>query len=436
MRKLLIITLSALCGVSTLSAQLSIEGSRTVKIVPESSTGLNAVYVIESPAEATLVYESASSSVTWQKFGNMGGGYADDIEAVRDGSSYKVSVGSADAGYIITDGSTRLCVWLCNYAVRPYSISAVAPAESDCDRVWLNVVGDAPEMPYYTINGQRKLIDRGIKVDYTTMSYDRDSNTFIDTSASNNLASVSQRFSLSSPLCNTPFTLHPDRFASEWGLASVIVSPEFITNSVKAETFAKQTARDSDNEIKIESESLGGSAPCEITFSAATTQAAIFHRWEISGTPDFSDVYLTYDDLEFTHTFIDAGDTYVRFIANNNDGTCEYIGDTYTISIGESRLECPNAFSPNGDGVNDEWKVIYKSIVEYHCEIFNRWGKKLATLTDPSQGWDGKVGGKYVGPGVYFYVIKARGADGRDYSKSGDINVMGYKPQATSRPTE
>ena len=71
--------------------------------------------------------------------------------------------------------------------------------------------------------------------------------------------------------------------------------------------------------------------------------------------------------------------------------------------------------------------MSYKSIVSFHCEIFNRWGQKLCTLTDPSQGWDGKYGGKVVGPGVYFYVIKARGADGKDYKLSGDINVIGSR---------
>ena len=46
-------------------------------------------------------------------------------------------------------------------------------------------------------------------------------------------------------------------------------------------------------------------------------------------------------------------------------------------------------------------------------------------LSDPSQGWDGMRGGKVVPSGVYYYVIEARGADGRTYKKSGDINIVG-----------
>ena len=78
--------------------------------------------------------------------------------------------------------------------------------------------------------------------------------------------------------------------------------------------------------------------------------------------------------------------------------------------------------------------MSYRSIVSFECQIFNRWGKRLATLTHPSQGWDGKAGGKVVPSGVYFYAIKARGADGKDYKLSGDINVIGSSQSAASGP--
>lgn len=432
MKKPIIIILSFLCGISALWAQLSVQGSRTVVLTPEASTGLAAVYVIENPAQASLVYQSASESVQWQKFGNAGGGYAEDIEASRSADTYSVAVGSADAGYIITDGSKRTCVWLCSYAAAPFGIQAVAVGETDCDRTWLSLSGSAPEMVYYTVNGQRKLVDRGISVSYNSMKYNRDEKEFVNDSQTRWFEYAGNKIWVPAPLCDTEFTLHPDRFATAWQLADDMVSPMFRATAVKAETSAVQSKRDADNEVKIETESLGGSAPCEVTFTASVTEAAIFHRWEISETSDFSNSYLTFDDLEFTHTFNDAGNTYVRFTANNADGSCPVVSDPYVISIGESMLQCPNAFSPNGDGVNDQWKVSYKSIVDFHCDIFNRWGKKLTSLTEPWQGWDGMINGKPVQSGVYFYVLKARGADGRKYSLSGDINVVGYNPRSNN----
>lgn len=137
---------------------------------------------------------------------------------------------------------------------------------------------------------------------------------------------------------------------------------------------------------------------------------------------------LRVSELDFTHTFNDEGVTYVRFYCANSDASCDYYGETYEISIGASSLKCPNAFSPfNEDGVNDVWKVSYSSIVSFECHIFNRAGHLMASFSDPSGGWDGKYKGKFVPAGVYYYVIKAKGADGRSYDLSGDINIVDYK---------
>ena len=59
----------------------------------------------------------------------------------------------------------------------------------------------------------------------------------------------------------------------------------------------------------------------------------------------------------------------------------------------------------------------------------------MATLTHPSQGWDGKYKGKFVPNGVYFYVIRARGADGKKYNLSGDINIISTR-RATGGTTD
>ncbi len=173
---------------------------------------------------------------------------------------------------------------------------------------------------------------------------------------------------------------------------------------------------------------LGGSAPVEIDFEAVVTDGARFTEWQFASDPDFSSVDLRFSDSSMIYTFTESGTTYARFVAANGDGSCEYTGDPFVISIGESDLKCPNAFTPgNQDGVNDEWRVSYKSIIAFDCVIFARSGRRVAHLTDPSQGWDGRIGGKMAPSGVYYYIIKATGSDGRQYNLSGDINIIGYK---------
>ena len=63
---------------------------------------------------------------------------------------------------------------------------------------------------------------------------------------------------------------------------------------------------------------------------------------------------------------------------------------------------------------------------------------KVAEFTDPAQGWDGKYNGKYVPSGVYYYVIKAEGADGKKYKLNGDINIIKYSGVTgnSTTPTE
>ena len=99
------------------------------------------------------------------------------------------------------------------------------------------------------------------------------------------------------------------------------------------------------------------------------------------------------------------------------------------VTISESKLEMPNAFSPNGDGINDIYKAKdgYQSLTEFHAYIFNRWGQKLYEWTTPADGWDGKYKGKDVAQGVYYVLVKAKGADGKTYNIKRDVNLLrGY----------
>ena len=419
------------------SAEINIVGSEYQTIVPEHSSGLSAVYVVRDASSAKIVYSAGSDDVTWSEFSSLGGGYAREITPERSGLDFSVNAPSEGMGYIVNDAGRRTCFWVINYEAYPYSISAAVTDESDCFTTRLALTGEAPEMPYYSVNGRHISIDREVKVSYLSLAFNSETFSYDQTVEEKSFPSASGALHLTAPLCDTDFSIHPDRFASVWESVHEIVSPSVKAYAVACQTEAVQETRESENEQKGESESLGGSAPCDITFRAAVTDAAIFRRWEVASTPDFIDSFLTFNETEFSYTFEDAGTVYVRFTADNAAGTCEQQSDVYTISIGESRLECPNIFTPGAsEGVNDEWKVSYRSIVEFDCHIFNRWGKTLAHLTDPSMGWDGKVGGKVVGSGVYFYVINARGADGKDYKLSGDINVINSRRNTSTPVTE
>lgn len=437
MKRQVIILLSAVMATLAADAQVTFTGTRVIETRPAASTGLAAVYTLENGGNATITYTSGGGNVVWQRYSNMGGGYAEDVTPTRDGNNYSLPAGNGDMGYIITEGGRQTCFWVTDYAHHAFDTHTFAVTESGCDRVYFTPDRPTDEIAYYTVNGRREVLDRDIQLNYYTLEYDEESNSYVQIRTTETYEALGSTFSAPAPFCDTQFILTPDRFARQWGLSDEVAGPNFNTSAVALHSSAEQIPRGGDNEQKVEAE-LGGSAPCEIRFSAAVTDAAVFRRWEMSQYAEFQDVTYTYEQLDFTYTFLEAGTTYVRFVANNAEGTCEQIGDTYTVTVGDSRLECPNAFSPGAsEGVNDEWKVSYRSIVSFDCRIFNRWGQCLAHLTDPSQGWDGRHGGKVVGSGVYFYVIKARGADGKEYNLSGDINIIGSRDSgAAAAPVE
>ena len=122
----------------------------------------------------------------------------------------------------------------------------------------------------------------------------------------------------------------------------------------------------------------------------------------------------------------------IAYFTNGNDTIAKYDAEYWNemtpirISISTSKLDFPNAFSPNGDGTNDIYraKPEYQSIVEFRAIIYNRWGQKLFEWTDPDDGWDGTYKGSPVKQGVYYCHVVAKGADGRRYNIKTDVNLL------------
>lgn len=148
--------------------------------------------------------------------------------------------------------------------------------------------------------------------------------------------------------------------------------------------------------------------------------------------------YLVRHEEETELTLMESGTHCIALIAyfiEGNDTIARYDEEYWhnatpiRITVSESKLEFPNAFSPNGDGINDVYKAKegYRSIVEFKAAIYSRWGQKIFEWTNPADGWDGTFNGRDVKQGVYFVNVQAKGADGRKYSIRKDVNLLrGY----------
>lgn len=189
----------------------------------------------------------------------------------------------------------------------------------------------------------------------------------------------------------------------------------------------------------VETEDLNydGNAPFVARFEARPTDDSGYdarYEWRFSRAGETEPFLVRYDqDTEYT--FNESGSFVITlFITFTGEaGTFEFEMDSpISVNISESFLEFPNAFTPNGDGINDTFhaKEGYRSIVDFNASVFNRWGKKLYEWHDPADGWDGTMngdGGTNAPDGAYYFVCSARGADGRKYTFKKVINLLrGY----------
>jgi gliding motility-associated-like protein len=121
-----------------------------------------------------------------------------------------------------------------------------------------------------------------------------------------------------------------------------------------------------------------------------------------------------------THTFTATGIYVVTLLTTDATGLCSITSTIAIEVLDNSLLEVPNVFTPNGDGSNDVFSIRTKGISELKCEIYNRWGLKLYTISSPVDYWDG---GGYSA-GTYFYILEAKGADAKEYKQQGFISLF------------
>lgn len=84
----------------------------------------------------------------------------------------------------------------------------------------------------------------------------------------------------------------------------------------------------------------------------------------------------------------------------------------------------PTAFSPNGDGENDQLFVRGNNLEEFSFVVYNRWGQKVFETTDKDFGWNGTFKNEFLPPGVYGYYLSAKCYNGQDYFKKGNVTLV------------
>jgi len=125
-----------------------------------------------------------------------------------------------------------------------------------------------------------------------------------------------------------------------------------------------------------------------------------------------------------TSSAISVTETGEYIVSTSN--MCGVSIDTATINFYFCDIEVPNVFTPNNDGTNDYFQLLFfGGIKTFNCTILNRWGQVVREYDNPAFMWDGKdESGEDVLEGVYFYIAKAVSNGGNEIMKHGNVTLV------------
>ncbi len=150
-----------------------------------------------------------------------------------------------------------------------------------------------------------------------------------------------------------------------------------------------------------------------------TSSGAVSYKWFYGD----GDSLITNSTASVSHIYNATAIYTVMLIAINSAGCA----DTLSLQIHTlvtPLFDVPNAFSPNGDGINDKILIQGYGISTVKWNIYNRWGILVFSTTNKSTGWDGTYKGVLQPQDVYQYILEIQMTDGSTFSKKGDITLL------------
>jgi len=156
---------------------------------------------------------------------------------------------------------------------------------------------------------------------------------------------------------------------------------------------------------------ITGETPLNVAFTN-TSVGAVTYLWNF-GTGDTSTVFSP------NYIYTPLGQFSACLIATTATGCSDTACTTIDVFINSVFL-IPNIFTPNDDNSNDVFTVQAIGLETMDAEIFNRWGQKEYEWHTTNGGWDGRTASGVSAPdGTYYFIIKAKGFDGKEYFEKG-----------------
>jgi len=152
------------------------------------------------------------------------------------------------------------------------------------------------------------------------------------------------------------------------------------------------------------------------------SEDATSYLWEFGDTA-------TSTEFSPWHQYDYANQWYVTLFAFD-DALC--VDSTFAILDPPLRVFIPSGFTPNGDGLNDEFMIYGEgfknndNIKSFLIRIYDRWGTEIFTSRDANFTWDGTIDGTPASVGTYVYKIRMEGYAKQKYEKTGNLTIPAY----------
>jgi len=114
-----------------------------------------------------------------------------------------------------------------------------------------------------------------------------------------------------------------------------------------------------------------------------------------------------------------------RIVAHKNTDNA-IVSTSNVVEVAKKlHIHVPNAFSPDGDGINDNFMAVSHGVEDYEIDIYNRWGEIVYHSEEITESWDGEYKGSKSVQDAYVYVISARGLeDGQPTTLKGTVSLI------------
>ncbi len=342
----------------------------------------------QGTAPVMSVKQSKTGDIIWT---HSADGITTDTLRKSAGPEDKITIESEGLYSVETGDGTKASTWW--LSPRPEAVSFIVDS-ADCEVVYVTASVSAPDLTFGTHQLRQSITfqwESGGDVVATSKS------------ASCELADLYEKGALTVRAVNQAFN-------------EAVFTDTVTPKAVRAEYEIENRKKEIANEATASGDAM--SAPAEVALVNKSKGLYTVCEWEIG---QIARLY----DTDPVYQFQRAGTFTISLTITNEETGCASTDSSQTVTISDSALEFPNAFTPNGDGVNDMFLPSFRSLKKYKLTVYNRWGRRVFETSDPSDGWDGTTNGNKCAAGTYYYVASGEGYErGTSFNRKGSVTLI------------